>query len=84
MRGYNQSQYNVIQYLASGASLSFSESTPVSDATLQKLDAIVLNDFLFSDDAFDIAVSNKALVDTIIMNDWLTVKLNPAVNPWSD
>jgi hypothetical protein len=41
-------------------------------------------EFLFSFDAVQREISNKALYDTIRINDWLTIRHTPFVEYWND
>lgn len=82
MRGYNQSQYNTIRYNSDGTALAFAESMTPSDGTITKSDIHTLADFLFTDEFFEIELTNKALYDVLRLSDWLSIERNPANSQW--
>ena len=59
------------------------ETLTLSSANTFEIDQ-VLSDFLFFDEDIKVEITNKALNDSIRLNDWLTVKLKPASEPWGD
>jgi hypothetical protein len=66
----------------------FSVSKALSDtitlaSTISFDQSIILADVLFLSEVIHVEITNKALMDTIRLNDWLQMKLN-ASEPWGD
>lgn len=57
--------------------------TPADSLAMSQILAPFI-EFLFSFDAARAEISNKALYDTIRVNDWLTIRHTPFVEYWND
>lgn len=81
-RGYNQSQYNEIQYNASLISLYMLETTNFSDFRLFS-PFRTFNEFMFLNDFFSVQFTDKVLQDSMRLSDWLSIRRQND-GQWSD
>lgn len=98
-RNYNDQRYDidgVFHITSLSETMTETDATQIADAikalsdSLSISDTIILGsdlfffDLLFLDSTILIQFTNKALMDTVRMADWVSIKRNPAQNGWFD
>jgi hypothetical protein len=60
------------------------ETITLSDSVSSSFALAALIEFVFIFDSVQVQISNKALNDTIRLNDWLSIKFTPYLEYWSN